>query len=112
MALYYKYLGGIKMGVINNDTSLIPNTKIYVPKIDRDVFIEGFIEYLRANYDEDDFSNDFATMKDALTFDDDNINITEELQLFRKLLQSSSCYNFILFSFSYISNIHTNLRLT
>ena len=26
MALYYKYLGGIKMGVINNDTSLIPNT--------------------------------------------------------------------------------------
>lgn len=97
------------MGVINNDTSLIPSTKIYVPKIDRDVFIEGFIEYLRANYDEDDFSNDFATMKDALTFDDDNINITEELQLFSTDNVKLDTENTFITKDSYIYNYFNSL---
>ena len=59
------------MSYINTNINLIPNIKINVPTIDRDIFIDGIIEYLKANFDESNFHLTFPEIKDALIFDED-----------------------------------------
>lgn len=69
------------MAIINNDTSLIPNTKINVPSIDRDIFIDGIMNMLKNYKDEDEYCYTFAEMNDAFIFDG-NVNISDELSEF------------------------------
>lgn len=66
---------------INNDIKIIPNTKIVVPKIDRDIFIDGIIDVLKDLKDEKYYVNTFSEMKDALIFDE-NMDISNELDEF------------------------------
>lgn len=70
------------MSIINNNPNLIPNKKIIVPKIDRDIFVDGIIEVLKEIQEEEDYNYTFTEMKDALIFDDNKIKISEELTAF------------------------------
>ena len=69
------------MAYINNDVKIIPQIRINVPKIDRDIFIEGIINYLKCLKAEDDYHYSFAEMTDALTFDGE-VNLSYELNEF------------------------------
>lgn len=69
------------MSLINNDIKLIPNKRFNVPQIDRDIFIEGIMNYLKSFQPEDDYNYSFAEMQDALTFDGE-MNLTNEINLF------------------------------
>ena len=70
------------MSYINTNINLIPNIKIDVPKIDRDIFIDGIIEYLKANFDESHFHLTFPEIKDALIFDENLPLMDKAMEIF------------------------------